>query len=105
MKSERTSSDRRWFRLVTACASIAVLLFAADVALACPSCKAALANQESTGGDLVSGMMYSILFMLSMPFAILGSFSGYFYMLVRRARRQQHVPGDATGSSDAKIER
>ncbi len=43
--------------------------------------------------------MYSIIFMLSMPFAIFGSLSGYFYLLVRRARRQQPVnPAAAPGA-------
>jgi hypothetical protein len=62
-----------------------LLLGAADVAWACPSCKEALAS-SSGGGDLVSGYFWSILFMLSMPFLLLGSFSLYFYLLVRKAR-------------------
>ena len=72
---------------VTMCAALAIVALSAEVASACPSCKAALANQGK--GDLVKGFMYSILFMLSMPFALLGSFSGYMYVLVRRARREQ----------------
>ena len=64
--------------------AIVLVVLAAQTASACPSCKAALANQEGKG-DLVSGMMYSILFMLSMPFAIFGSISSYFYYLVRLA--------------------
>jgi hypothetical protein len=78
------------FRLLcalTLCAMLAIVALSAEVASACPSCKAALANQGK--GDLVKGFMYSILFMLSMPFALLGSFSGYMYVLVRRARREQ----------------
>ncbi|HEY1600152.1 MAG TPA: hypothetical protein VGG64_11145 [Pirellulales bacterium] len=82
----------RFVHIVTACLALTLLLFVADTVSACPSCKAALANQDGHGGDLVTGFFYSILFMLSMPFAIFGSMSGYFYMLVRRARRQQVLP-------------
>jgi hypothetical protein len=62
-----------------------VLLAGAPAATACPSCKEALGN-SSGGGDLVSGFFWSILFMLSMPFLLLGSFGLYFYYLVRKAR-------------------
>jgi hypothetical protein len=84
---------RRFLSSLAVIALVAIVLLQADSASACPSCKAALANQEGKG-DLVSGFMYSILFMLSMPFAIFGSMSGYFYMLVRRARRQQEAGSD-----------
>jgi heme/copper-type cytochrome/quinol oxidase subunit 2 len=57
-------------------------------ALACPMCKEALAGG---GGDLVSGVFYSILFMLSMPFLILGGITSYFYWLVRRARAERQM--------------
>ncbi len=78
--------------------AIAVVLLVAQTASACPSCKAALANQEGQG-DVASGYMYSILFMLSMPFAIFGSFSSYFYYLVRRARREQESKQGVGGQS------
>lgn len=65
--------------------AVAVLLAGVQTATACPSCKEALAS-GSGGGDLVSGFFWSILFMLSMPFLLLGSFGLYFYYLVRKAR-------------------
>lgn len=68
-------------------AVIALLL--PQLASACPSCKAALASQDASQGDIVSGYFWSILFMMSMPFTILGSFSGYMYLAVRRARAEQ----------------
>lgn len=55
-----------------------------DTALACPSCKQALA--DSKGGNMIAGYFWSILFMMSMPFTLLGGFSAYMYLLVRRAR-------------------
>jgi len=71
--------------------SFAVLatLLLPQLAAACPSCKAALASQDPSQGDIVSGYFWSILFMMSMPFTILGSFSGYMYLAVRRARKEQ----------------
>ena len=69
--------------LLLAALLAAVLVSSAD---ACPMCKAALDNPDEPGGDLVSGFFYSILFMLSMPFAILGVFSGMMYREVKRAK-------------------
>ena len=68
------------------------VLFGAGVASACPMCKAALAGQEGQG-DLVSGFFWSILFMMSMPFTILGAFSGYMFLLVRRAKVHASAAG------------
>ena len=93
----RTSFNRR-LPVVAACAALAIVVLSVDIASACPSCKAALASEGQ--GDLVSGFFYSILFMLSMPFAIFGSFSSYMYLLVRRARREQVASGQ---SADQKI--
>lgn len=99
-----TSRRRLVISQLVVIAAMAVVLLAAQSASACPSCKAALANQEGKG-DLVSGFMYSILFMLSMPFAIFGSISSYFYYLVRRARREQalqQIAGALSSATDAR---
>lgn len=79
-------------------ALIACLLLAA-VAEACPTCKVALASHDKARGDMVSGYMWSILFMMSMPFMILSGFSSYFYILVRRARKGQGSQTTSTQSS------
>jgi heme/copper-type cytochrome/quinol oxidase subunit 2 len=65
---------------------LAVVLGTASVASACPSCQAALAAE---GGDLARGIYYSILFMMSMPFAIVGSFGAMFYCAVKREQKRQ----------------
>lgn len=64
-----------------------VLLGSATVASACPSCKAALSGDGSQG-DLARGIYYSVLFMMSMPFAIVGTFAGLFYRAVKREQRR-----------------
>jgi hypothetical protein len=77
-------------QLALALLATVVILAAADVASACPSCQAALASQEG-GQRVVQGFFWSILFMMSMPFSILTGLSTYFYFLVRRARREEAV--------------
>lgn len=57
----------------------------ASVAQACPMCKEAIAA-DSGGGDLISGYFWSIVFMMSMPFALIGTFGLYAYLQVRKAR-------------------
>jgi hypothetical protein len=61
---------------------------AASIASACPSCQAAL-NGDSSQADLARGIYYSILFMMSMPFAIVGTFGGLMYRAVKREQRRQ----------------
>jgi hypothetical protein len=68
--------------------ALALLLLLESAAQACPGCKNAIGNQDKGHADLVSGYFWSILFMMSMPFTLLGTFSGYLYLQVRRARRQ-----------------
>ena len=64
-----------------------VAICSASVASACPSCQAALASDGSQG-DLARGIYYSILFMMSMPFAIVGTFAGLMYRAVKREQRR-----------------
>jgi len=59
------------------------------VATACPTCKEALSEGDLAGRKMAEGFFYSILFMMSMPFAILGTFGGAAYFSIRRARKQQ----------------
>jgi hypothetical protein len=68
--------------------SLALVLLIAAVAEACPNCKDALATDPGKQG-LVRGIYYSILFMMSMPFLILGGLCSYFYYLVCRDRAEK----------------
>jgi p-aminobenzoyl-glutamate transporter AbgT len=92
--------QRRIIRLVATTASLALVLGAAHVASACPSCQTALGAEEAHG-DLARGIYYSILFMMSMPFAIVGAFGGLAYRSIKREQRRraelalaQHQPAD-----------
>ncbi len=73
-------------RLAALCLALAVLLAIAGPAWACPGCKDALSANDHEGGNLVAGYFWSILFMMSMPFLLVGSFCGSMYLSVRRAR-------------------
>ena len=100
---KRWGIDRgpRWATLLLL---MVVVLCMADVAVAwaCPSCKAAAAASEG-GGDVVAGFFWSILFMMSMPFLLLGSFSGYMYLEVRKARARQRSASSAHATTVASV--
>lgn len=65
---------------------VVLMLCWTSVGVACPTCKDALADSDPAHARMVAGYFYSILFMMSVPFILVGSFCGYAYMLVRRAR-------------------
>lgn len=82
---------------ITLLALLIIIVVAPDV-LACPTCK-----QGMSGGDPVSvaratGYFYSILFMMSMPFLLVGTFGGAAYLSIKRAREQQ-AKDDLAGQS------
>jgi uncharacterized membrane protein len=85
--------------MILAIATLAVVALP-SLALACPTCKDSLASSPEQQG-MVQGYFYSILFMMAMPFVLLGSFGSYAYLLVRRARAEQQdreaSPGSAAG--------
>jgi len=66
---------------------VAVLL--AGVAAACPTCAEGIAEADPQQQSVAAGYYYSILFMMSMPFAILGTFGSLAYFSIRRARGRQ----------------
>lgn len=69
----------RIFAILTCCTVLAL----PQLALACPGCKDNLTEQH------VNAYGWSIIFMMSMPFLILGSLSAYFYYEVCKARKLQ----------------
>ena len=73
-----------------------LLMFVAETALGCPTCKESLAHGDADSANLMRGYFWSILFMMSMPFLILGGLGSYFYYEVCKARRLQSQPVDAT---------
>ncbi|SRR5690606_2812429 len=81
-------------------AALVLVVLLADLASACPTCKENLANSGPDAINLIRGYFWSIIFMMSMPFLILGSLAGYFYYEVRKARhRQAAVPSLTVSTS------
>lgn len=74
----------RWALIALA---VALMLFIASVAAACPTCKEGLAQNDPQGQSLAAGYYYSILFMMAMPFTILGTFGSLAYLSIRRAQK------------------
>lgn len=62
---------------------------AATTAIACPTCKDGIAGADASSQAMARGYFYSILFMMAMPFVIIGTFGGAAYVSIRRAREQQ----------------
>ena len=67
--------------------AVVVLVVAAALASACPLCKDALEDHAKNGevaNELGRGFYYSILLMVSAPFAVVG---GLFFQIRRNRRR------------------
>ncbi len=79
-------------------AALAVVAFLATLASACPTCKEGLDASDPHHSSVAAGFYYSILFMMSMPYIILGSFGYLAFLSVRRAkdRQQADAASDAT---------
>ena len=74
-------------RWLVAAIVLALVLLIASVAAACPTCKEGLAQNDPHGQSIAAGYYYSILFMMSMPYIVLGTFGSVAYYSIRRARK------------------
>ena len=74
----------RPFKRFVAATSLLAVLAACPAARACPNCKEALASQTGEGAKLKDGYFYSILFMMAMPFALVGTGT---YCVVRAVKK------------------
>lgn len=79
------------FTVVRVVLTLAAVVLIAGVVHACPTCSEGLANADPQHQSVAAGYYYSILFMMSMPFAILGTFGSLAYLSIRRARDRQAV--------------
>jgi hypothetical protein len=76
-------------RTLSAGVALATLAFG-QVAFACPTCGNSI---EHSGGNLAEGFYWSILFMMSMPFVILGGLTLLCWLEIRKARRAAAAAG------------
>jgi hypothetical protein len=81
-------SIRRIVRFTVVIAAVAIVLTLGGVAWACPTCREGLADNPA-GQSLARGFYYSILFMMSMPFLVLGTLGTVAYRSVRKAKVEQ----------------
>jgi len=86
----------RW--MIAAMVVVLVLLIA-SVAAACPTCKEGLAQNDPQGQSIAAGFYYSILFMMSMPYIVLGTFGSIAYLSIRRARKFAALQAAAEGGA------
>ena len=77
---------------------LAIGVLAGEV-LACPTCKEGMSGSDPISVARASGYFYSILFMMSMPFVIVGTFGGAAYLSIRRARQQHSDANWSAGES------
>lgn len=66
---------------------IAVVALLAETALGCPTCKDGIAEADPAAQQMAAGYFYSILFMMSAPFVLLGTLGSCAYLSIRRARQ------------------
>lgn len=92
---------RRIRQHAVAIAALAIVLALSSVAQACPTCGAGMADGTEAGQKMLNGWFWSIVFMMSMPFAIVTSLGGYMYWIVRRARRAAGESPAATPNAAA----
>ena len=72
------------------CATVLLtLLCCAGEALGCPTCKDGLAENDPASQAAAAGYFYSILFMMAMPFVVIGTFGSAAYFSIRRAQQNQ----------------
>ena len=64
--------------------TLLLALFVVDSAQACPTCKESLSENNK---ELVQGYFWSIMFMMAMPFSILTGIGTYFYLLIRKNKK------------------
>ena len=79
-------NQQRRSHAIVAAVCLTAVLGLSQAAQACPSCQRALS--DGSQGNLAAGIYYSILFMMSMPFAIVGTFAGCAYRAVKREQRR-----------------
>lgn len=78
--------------LRTACLSLGIIAFSmilgAGTAHACPNCKEAVSLGESETASMSSGYNWSVMFMLAVPFSMMGTGA----IVIRRAVKRGAFP-------------
>ncbi len=81
-------------------APLALVAILASVASACPTCSEGLGASDPQHQSVAAGFYYSILFMMSMPYILLGTLGYVAYSSVKKAKLNQATENDVA-TSDA----
>jgi heme/copper-type cytochrome/quinol oxidase subunit 2 len=73
-------------RLLPIALALVVVLALATAAEACPGCAEAQAGQGPERANIVRGYFWSIVFMMSMPFLMVGGFGTYCYVQFKKLK-------------------
>lgn len=76
-------------RWLLAALVVVLIVSTCGEAMACPTCKDGIAENDPASAAQAAGYFYSILFMMAMPFLILGTLGSAAYLSIRRAKEQQ----------------
>ncbi len=87
---------KKLIRPTAALLALVVVLCLVGDAWACPTCKDGIAENDPSSQAMAAGYFYSILFMMSMPFLIIGTFGSFAYLSVRKAREAEKLSADAS---------
>jgi len=66
--------------------AVALVAVFAAVASACPTCKEGVDANDPSHKSLAAGFYYSILFMMSMPYLLLGTLGFVAYHSIKKAK-------------------
>jgi heme/copper-type cytochrome/quinol oxidase subunit 2 len=94
-------------RLIAIALSAALVLALSSVAEACPGCADAQAGQGADRANIVRGYFWSIVFMMSMPFMLIGGFGTYCYVQFKKLKagaEPSPVPADSTMEAEPQHE-
>jgi len=92
----------KFHRLLAIVPALILVLLFATAAEACPGCAEAQAGQGPERANIVRGYFWSIVFMMSMPFLMVGGFGTYCYAHFRKVGQSQAAaPTTPAAVSDA----
>ena len=94
-----TQTLKKIMRPTTAVLALVVVACLASDAWACPTCKDGLAENDPGSQAMAAGYFYSILFMMAMPFLIIGTFGSFAYLSVRKAREAEAFAAEGVEGS------
>ena len=80
-------------QLQTLLIAVALVAVLTTVASACPTCKEGVDASDPNRQSLAAGFYYSILFMMSMPYIVLGTLGYVAYNSVKKAKLNQAADG------------